>query len=131
MASVTASAGTNGCDAVAKQPDELYGKEWLRAYKQDPSPGVALRRCRYSSTVEGIELVPPSSVVTVDGDVRTTILSLPDSTDPGHRCGPGGDYLFVFTFDEYTVLDQSGTPAATFQTSDNHPCGINNAIPSV
>ncbi|GAB2662945.1 hypothetical protein GCM10027068_48560 [Prescottella soli] len=91
MAPVTATAGTDECDAVAKQADELYGNEWLRAYKQDPSPGVTLRRCHYSSTEKGIEPVPPSSVVTVDVDVRTTILSLPGSTDPGHRCGPGGD----------------------------------------
>lgn len=124
-------ADTDGCSAKPKQPDELYGKQWLAAYKSDPASGVTLRRCHYEQRAQDqVDLVPPSSVITDDAEVQRIILALPDSTDPGHRCGPGGDYQFVYTFDEYTVVDQSGTPRATFQTSANNPCGINDVVPS-
>ncbi|NKT14608.1 hypothetical protein GS979_07170 [Rhodococcus hoagii] len=124
-------ADMEGCSAKPKQPDELYGKQWLAAYKSDPALGVTLRRCHYEQSAQDrVDLVPPSSVITDDAEVQRIVLALPDSTDPGYRCGPGGDYQFVYTFDEYTVVDQSGTPRATFQTSDNNPCGINDVVPS-
>ncbi|MGO4202999.1 hypothetical protein AB4Z09_14870 [Rhodococcus sp. TAF43] len=130
-AAVDTTTGSDGCDVVPKQRDELYGKEWLLAYKQEPSSGVSLRRCHYSrSAQDRTDLVHPASGIADADEVQEIILSLPDSTDVGHRCGPGGDYVFIYTFDEYTVLDQSGTPVATFQTSENGPCGINNVIPS-
>ena len=111
--------------------EKLFGREWLLAYKQDPSSDVTLLRCHYASSAQDrTDLVPPPSVITDGTEVQRILVSIPDSTDPGHRCGPGGDYQFVYTFDEYTVLDQSGTPVASFQTSENQPCGVNNVIPS-
>lgn len=114
-----------------QRPDELSGDPWLVAYKRDPASGVTLRRCHYEqSAKERIDLVPPSSIITDRVEVQKIILALPATTDPGHRCGLGGDYQFVYTFDEYTALDQSGTPMATFQISDDNPCGIDNVVPS-
>ncbi|OYD60800.1 hypothetical protein BDB13_5686 [Rhodococcus sp. OK302] len=140
------TAGSTQCAAAAAYyEDNLFGREWLLAYKQDPTvSGVALRRCHYSheryqdgpvppspDMADDGELVPPSSVITDDAEVQRIILSLPDSTDVGKRCGPYiSPYERVYTFDEYTVLDPSGTPVATFQTSEMGPCGINNIVPS-
>lgn len=122
-------AESDGCAAAPTLQDALYGRDWLDAYRLDSSAVATLRRCHYSSTAQDrIDLVPPSSAITDGVEVQRIILSLPESTDVGHRCGPGGD--FVYNFDEYTVLDQSETPVAAFQISENGPCGINNVVPS-
>ncbi|WP_137724199.1 hypothetical protein [Prescottella subtropica] len=127
---VESAPGPDECPADPRQTDDLFGRAWLLGHDREPVPGVTLRRCHYSNTPNGTDLVPPSSNIIDADEVRKILLALPDSTDVGHRCGPGGDDLLTYTFDEYTVLDPSGTPVAAFQAIDGNPCGIHNVVPT-
>lgn len=121
----------------------LFGREWLLAHKAEPpSSGVSLLRCHYRHNASDDfdpsapdapvkvmtgDLVPPPSAITDGIEVQRILLSLPDSSDLGHRCiGPEID-----DFDEFTVLDLSGTPVAKFQTSEHGSCGIFRVVPAI
>ncbi len=73
-------------------------------------------------------LDPPPSVVADADETRKILVSLPYSTDPSlYRC----PLTIVSDFDEYTVLDGTGTPVAKFQTSvGGNGCGMFRVIPS-
>lgn len=122
-------------------PNALFGREWLLAYKRNPSTsGVTLALCHYrhnpsleleSASETALEamtgdLVPPLSAI-IDGiEVQRLLLSLPDTPELGHRCpGPG-----VAAFDQVSALDDRGTTVAKFQTSEHGSvCGIFHVIP--
>ncbi|GAB2643542.1 hypothetical protein ABI214_12640 [Prescottella soli] len=138
-------AGSGDCAATQVYGDDasLFGREWLLAYKQNPSTSVSLLRCHYVHNPNGDgdqsapdahrkamtgDLVPPPVIIPGGTEVQKILLSLPDSPDLGHRC-PGPQP--VVDFDEFTVLDQSGTPVAKFQTSEvGNGCGVLRVIPS-
>ncbi|GAB2647241.1 hypothetical protein ABI214_01620 [Prescottella soli] len=139
--SAAAAPGSGECAQASRYGDEgrLRGREWLLAYKQAPSAsGVTLIRCHYVHEPSGDgdapidvmagDLVPPPSVVTDGGEVQRILVSLPDSTDPSlWRC----PMTIVADFDEYAVLDPTGTTVARFQTSEGgNGCGMFRVIPS-
>lgn len=145
--SVGTTAGSAECAATAwyGNQDGLFGREWLLAYKKNPSTsGVSLSRCHYvhnpnsdddqsapdaSNNAMTGDLVPPPVIIPGGSEVQKILLDLPDSTDPSlWRCiGPQP----VVDFDEFTVLDQSGTSVAKFQTSEGgNGCGMFRVIPS-
>ncbi|MCL2532986.1 MAG: hypothetical protein FWE39_02370 [Nocardiaceae bacterium] len=108
----------------------LYGREWLLAYKQQPSSGVTLRRCHYSPTMDTGPLAghldQPPSVVSDSPEVEGILLPLPDSTDNYlWRCPSA----YVTAFSEYTVLDQTGTPVAKFRMTDGGSCSSPHVMP--
>ena len=140
------TAGATECAARARfgAEEDLFGRDWLLSYKKNPTlAGVSVVRCRYERTQNGDfdpsapdaafeaqsgDLVGQPSVMDDGTDVQRIILALPDSTDGGHRC-PGPQP--VVDFDEFIVLDQSGTSVATFQTSEyGNGCGVFRVIPS-
>lgn len=139
-----AESGDCSATQVYGDGESLFGREWLLAYKKNPSNSVSLLRCHYvhdpnddvdqsapDAPLKALtgDLVPPSVIITggTDTEVQKILLALPDSTDLGHRCpGPG-----VVDFDEFSVLDQTGMPVAKFQTSQSgNSCGVFRVIPS-
>ncbi|WP_127916763.1 hypothetical protein [Prescottella agglutinans] len=133
--------GSAECAESSRYGDEgrLFGREWLLAYKRNPTTsGVSLLRCHYAHEGSGgseapieaaaEDLVPPPSFVTDGTEVQKILVSLPDSTDrPLWRCPS----TIVTSFDEYAVLDPTGTPVATFQiAAGGSPCGMFRVVPS-
>lgn len=135
-------ADSGDCAATQVYGDaSQFGREWLLAYKQNPSTPVSLLRCHYVHNPNGDgdpsapdaplealtgDLVPPPVIIPGGAEVQKIILALPYSTDLGHRCiGPG-----VGEFDEFRVLDHTGTAVAKFQTSGSDACGVLRVIPS-
>lgn len=136
-------ADSGDCAATQVYGDDasLFGRAWLLAYKQNPSTPVSLLRCHYVHNPDGDgdpsapdaprkvmtgDLVPPPVIIPGGAEAQKILLSLPDSTDLGHRCiGPG-----VGDFDEFRVLDHTGTAVAKFQTSGSDACGVLRVIPS-
>ncbi|WFR71192.1 hypothetical protein P9209_18305 [Prescottella defluvii] len=74
------------------------------------------------------ELAAPASVITDGGEVQRILVSLPDSTDPSlWRC----PMTNVVDFDEFAVLDPTGTMVTKFQTGmGGDGCGWFRVIPS-
>ncbi|MET3642718.1 hypothetical protein ABIC73_004321 [Prescottella equi] len=138
-------ADSGDCAATQVYGDDasLFGREWLLAFKQNPSTPVSLLRCHYvhNPNADGDQLAPdahrkamtgdlvsPPVIIPGGAEVQKILLSLPDSTDLGHRCPVPQP---VVDFDEFRVLDQSGTAVAKFQTSESgNGCGVFRVIPS-
>ncbi len=141
--SVVSDAGAGDCAGTVSffEPD-LYGKAWLVGHKQNaPAPGVTLRRCHYVN-IQNTEpppppaagndttgkFVPPPVMITDSDEVQRILLALPDSPEQSFMRCPSA---YLYSFDEYTALDQAGRSVAKFRTSEGAgSCGISNVIPT-